>query len=119
MKLVEVRFAELDLDEAWPCLGGDVVTDAQACVHDFAGGQQGRRIDGQQAQPVERDGPLEDPRHVPGQAMRVGGPVQEPDDVVAGAGLVTAATFPQRLTGSEGSHRRNKSPEIWDGCGRR
>ena len=45
--------------------------------------------------------------------MHAGGPVYEPDDVVAGRAHLTAATFPQRLTGSESSAPEELNPQKY------
>src|SRR5437588_9973213 len=80
-ELDEVRFAVLDLDEPWQQIPDDVVTD------DSTGGKQGCGIEGQEACRVEWDRSLENPSHVPGHALHIGGAVYELDDVMAGASV--------------------------------
>ena len=78
--LVEVRFAQLDIE-----VPGEHLR-AEGVLGHADGGEQVRWIEGREACPFERDRSLDDPLHVPGKAMHPGGAVHDPDDVISGAG---------------------------------
>lgn len=74
-ELVEVRLPQLDLGEP------DHRRGRQAVLDDFTGWQKGRRVDRQQAYPVEGDGAAQDAGNGPGEILHAEVPVDEPDDV--------------------------------------
>jgi len=79
-KLDKIQVAQLGFDE--PRQQGQI----DAVHDDSTRGEHGRGIDDRKGYPVEGDGSLECPRHVPGEATHTGVPVHEPDDLIAGEG---------------------------------